>query len=59
MTTRQKNFSQLAPSCRRKAIETKIKQNLVFDPSGYLGRLRGCLFLGVRHALLHGACFAE
>ena len=33
MITRRKNSSQLAPFCWRNVIETKLRQNLVFDPS--------------------------
>ena len=38
----------------RNVVETKLRQTLVFDPGGYLGRLRGCPFLGGRRALLRG-----
>ena len=44
------NNNQLAPFCRRKDIQMNSRQTHVFDPGGYLGRLRGCLFLGERHA---------
>ena len=36
---------------KRKTLETKTRQTLVFDPGGSTGRLRACPFLGVRHAL--------
>ena len=35
-------------------MEMKLNQNLVFDPGGYSGHPRGCLFPGGRRALLHG-----
>ena len=53
-TNRWTNFNQLAPSCWRKAMKTKVRQNLVLDPGGYAGRLRGYPFLGGRRALLLG-----
>lgn len=54
MTTRRKNVNQLAPSCRRKVIETKIRQTLLFDFGGCSGHLCGCLILGGRRELLRG-----
>ena len=40
-----------SPSCRR-VTETKLGQNLVFDPGGFTGRLRAYPFLGTWRALL-------
>ena len=48
------SFSQLAPLCWRGVIQTKSRQTLVFDPDCWPGHLRGCPFLGGRHALLSG-----
>ena len=53
-TTRRKNLKRLPPSCRRKVIEIKSRQNLVFDPGGCSGRLCGYLFLAAWCALLRG-----
>ena len=50
--TDRTNFNQFAPPSWRKVIQTKSRQNLVFDPSGCSGGLRGCPFLEVRRALL-------
>ena len=49
--TDQTNFNQLAPPSWRKVIQTKPRQTLGFDRGGYLGRLRGCPFLGGQRAL--------
>ena len=35
-------------------LETKSRQNMVFDSGGYTGRLRACPFLGTWRALLSG-----
>ena len=43
----------LAPSWRR-VIQTKSRQNLIFDPGGSKRRLRACLLLGTWRALLCG-----
>ena len=48
--TRRKNSKQLAPSCHRKVIERKPRQNLVSDPGGCSGLC--CIFLRGRRALL-------
>ena len=40
---REKLLSVCPFLCRRKAIETKLRQNMVFDPGGYSGRL--CCYL--------------
>ena len=42
-----------APSWRR-VIQTKSRQNLIFDPGGSKSRLRACLLLGTWRALLCG-----
>ena len=42
-----------APSCRR-VIETKSRQNRMFDLGGFTGRLRACSFRGKWRALLYG-----
>ncbi|CAN0033978.1 unnamed protein product [Ascophyllum nodosum] len=39
------SFLSTAHSCRR-VIETKSMQNRMFNPGGFQGRLRACLFLG-------------
>ena len=49
----RRNKQLAAPSCRR-VIDTKPGQNRMFDPGGSQGRLRVCLFLGTRCALLCG-----
>ena len=52
--TDRTNFNQLAPPSWRKVVQTKLRQNLVFDPGGCSSHLRGYPFLGGRHALLCG-----
>ena len=49
--TSRTNNNHLAPPYWRKAIQTKLRQTLVFDPGGCTGRLRSCQFLGERRAL--------
>ena len=42
-----------APYCRR-AVDTKSRQNMTFDPGGSRGHLRACPFLGPWRALVWG-----
>ena len=51
-TNRRTNSNQLAPSCRKNVIETKLRKTLVFDSGGCSGRLGGCPFPGGRCSLL-------
>ena len=43
----------------RRAIKTKSKQTLVFDPGGSTGGLRACPFLGTWRPLLCGERFVR
>ena len=45
-------WNQLPAPSWRTMIQTKSRQNLVFDLGGSAGRLRACPFLGTWHALL-------
>ena len=51
------NFNQLAPPCWSRAIQTKLRQNLVFDPGSCISHLHTCPFLGGWRALLCGEVF--
>ena len=57
--TDQLNFNQFARPSRRITIQTKSRQNLVFDPCGYSDYLRGCPFLAERRALLGGGFVSD
>ena len=45
------------PPCWRRVIQRKSRQFLVFDPGGFIGRLRACPFLGGWRTLLCGEVF--
>ena len=47
-------WKQLPAPCWRKVIQTKSRQNLIFDPGGSKGHLRACPFWGTWRALLCG-----